>query len=337
MKVLIIGGTRFFGYHIAKRLVGDGHDVSLFNRCHTPADFGQNVQRICGDRNDYEDFHGKLKGTPFDVVIDMIAYKKEDSQAAVRTFGDFVGHYIHISSGAVYFVTQDYPCPLREEDYDRPLYPKPETNDAWWLYGYKKRQCEEVLMEAHREHGFPVTMFRFPIVIGERDNTLRAYSYFIRLMDKKPQILPDSGMVSQTYIHQGDIVNTIASNLQNALAIGEVYNLAQDEIVTLREFVLKAAEILEVEAELVDIPYKVLAKTSLGTSFSPFFARRPFVMDARKAQKDLNFSPIAFDNWMRKTIKWYQEEYNGDPPENYWLRDKEMEIIRRYREAVKSV
>ena len=29
MKILIIGGTRFFGYHIAQRLVHDGHEVSL--------------------------------------------------------------------------------------------------------------------------------------------------------------------------------------------------------------------------------------------------------------------------------------------------------------------
>jgi nucleoside-diphosphate-sugar epimerase len=337
MKILIIGGTRFFGYHIARHLVRDGHDVSLFNRCHTPAEFNQNVERICGDRNDYEDFQAKLKDISFDVVIDMIAYKAEDSQAAVRTFKDWVGHYIHISTGAVYLVTQDYPCPLREEDYDRPLYPRPETNDAWWLYGYNKRRCEEVLMEAYREDGFPVTIFRFPIVIGERDNTLRAYSYFIRLMDKKPQILPDSGMVPQTYLYQGDIVNTVASNLQNALAIGEAYNLAQEEIVTLRAFILKAAEILEVDAELVDIPSQILAKTSLGTSFSPYFGRRPFVMDARKAQEDLDFSPTLFDTWMRKTIKWYVDEYKGDPPENYWLRDKEMEIIRRYKEAIKSI
>jgi nucleoside-diphosphate-sugar epimerase len=337
MKILIIGGTRFFGYHIARRLVQDGHDVSLFNRCHAPADFGHNVERICGDRNDYDDFYAKLKDIPFDVVIDMIAYKEEDSQAAVRTFSELVGHYIHISTGAVYLVTRNYPCPLREEDYDRPLYPRPESSDEWWLYGYNKRRCEEVLRDAHQETGFPVTIFRLPIVIGERDNTLRAYSYFIRLMDKKPQILPDSGMVPQTYIYQGDIVNTVASNLQNALSIGEVYNLAQDEIVTLREFILKAAEILEVDAELVDIPSNILSKTSLGTSFSPFFGRRPFVMDAHKAKKDLEFSPTAFGTWMKKTIRWYAEEYKGDPPENYWLRDKEMEIIRRYKEAVKSI
>lgn len=337
MKILIIGGTRFFGYHIAKRLIQDGHDVTLFNRCRAPADFGPRIERICGDRKDSDSFFKALKDHTFDVVVDMIAYEGEDSQTAVRTFRDRVDHYFHISTGAVYLVTQDYPCPLREEDYDRPLYPGPKANDEWWVYGCNKRECEDVLREAHQRHGFPVTILRLPIVIGERDNTLRAYSYFLRLMDKKPQILPDSGMVAQTYIYQGDIVNTVASNLQNALSIGEAYNLAQEEIVTLREFVLKAAEILEVDVELVDIPAKILAKTPLGTSFSPFFGRRSFVMDVRKARRDLGFCSTPFDIWMRNTIQWYREEYKGGPPEDYRIRDKEIEFIRRYKEAIQNL
>ncbi len=336
MKILIIGGTRFLGYHIAKRLIHDEHDVFLFNRCRTPDDFGTRVERICGERQDHDSFNKALKDIAFDVVIDMIAYNAEDSETAVKTFRDRIEHYIHISTGAVYLVTQDYPCPLREEDFNRPLYPRPETNNEWWVYGYNKRKCEDILQEAHRKHGFPMTVFRLPIVIGERDYTLRAYSYFLRLMDKKPQILPDSGMTAQTFIYQGDIVNAIASNLQNALSIGEAYNLAQDEIVTLRGFILKAAEILEIEAELVDIPTKILVKSSLGTSFSPFFGRRPFIMDTQKARKDLNFSSTEFDSWMRKTVRWHIEEYRGDPPENYRLRAEEMEIIRRYKEALKS-
>lgn len=337
MKILIIGGTRFFGYHTARRLLFDGHDVTLFNRGRTPDDFGARVERIRGDRNDVGSFVDSLKDLRFDAVIDMIAYKAEDSQAAVEAFQGHIGHYIHISTGAVYLVTQDYSSPLREEDFDGPLYPRPATGEGWWDYGYSKRKCEDVLREAYQKRGFPATVLRLPIVIGERDYTLRAYSYFLRLMDGKPQILPDSGMVAQTYLYQGDIVETLASNLKNPVSIGKAYNLAQKEMVTLREFVLKAAQILEVDAELVDIPSKVLAKTSLGTSFSPLFGRRPFVMDSHRASQELDFAPSAFDTWMRKTIRWFQVEYKGGPPANYSLRDKELDMVRKYKDAVKSL
>ncbi len=337
MKILIIGGTRFFGYHITKRLLQDGHDVTLFNRCQTPDDFGHQVGHICGDRYDRPSFFERLKSLRFDVVIDMIAFVEEDSQTAVETFLDRVDHFIHVSTAAVYLVTQDYPCPLREDDFDRPLYPKPKDDAEWWDYGYHKRKCEELLRNAHKQQGFPVTMFRLPMVLGERDYTLRAYSYFIRLLDKKPIILPDSGMNAFTHIYQGDIVETVASNLHNPLSIGEVYNLAQEEVVILRSFVLKAAEILGTVPELVDIPAKALDKASLGTSFSPLFNRRPLILDVQKARKELNFASTPFDVWMKKTIQWFVEEYKGGPPDNYNLRNKELEVIHRFKNAIQSL
>jgi len=337
LKILIIGGTRFFGYHITKRLLDDGHEITLFNRGRTPDDFGQRVSRIRGDRNDSQDFFEKLRGEKFDVVVDMIAFKAEDSRTAVETFLGNTGHFIHISTGSVYIVTRDFPCPLREEDFDRPLYPRPKKYDEWWTYGYHKRKCEEVLREAFERHGFPATMLRLPIVIGERDYTLRAYSYFIRILDGKSLILPDSGLNVFTHIYQDDIVRTVAMNLLNESSFGQAYNLAQSEILTLRAFVLKAAEVLERKVELVDIPSAVLDESGLGTAFSPFFTRRPFILDTQKARRELNFLATPFEIWIRKTIHWFVEDYKGGPPDNYRTRDLEIEIIQDYKRAIESV
>jgi nucleoside-diphosphate-sugar epimerase len=337
MKILVIGGTRFFGYHIVRKLLEDGQEVILFNRGRTPDDFGDRVKRIQGDRNDYKSFYRMLKGESYDIVIDMIAYKAEDSQAAVRTFQGKVGHLIHISTGSVYVVTKDFPCPLREEDSARELYPQPKKDADWWLYGYHKRKCEEVLRKAYEKLGFPVTMLRLPIVMGERDYTLRAYSYFLRIEDGMPMILPDSGLNVFTHIYQGDIVRTVASNLLNKTSFGQAYNLAQEEILALKSFILKAAEILGKKVKLVDIPSEILDSASLGTSFSPFSMRRPFVLSVEKAKRDLAFSSTPFELWLRKTILWFKKEYKGGPPENYQSRAKEIEVIQKYQDAVKGI
>lgn len=337
MRILIIGGTRFLGYHIARRLLDEGHEITLFNRGKTADDFGERVSRIRGDRYDYKSFIERLGGEKFEAVIDMIAFKEEDSKAAIEAFQENAGHFIHISTAAVYMVTKDFPCPLREEDFDRPLYPRPEENDGWWTYGFHKRKCEEVLRDAFKEHGFPVTMLRLPIVMGERDYSLRAYSYFIRILDGEPLILPDSGLNVFTHVYQDDIVKTIASNLLNSSSFGQSYNLAQAEVLTLRAFVLKACQILERSIELVDIPIHVLEKASLGTNFSPFSMRRPFILDTQKARKDLNFSPTPLDTWMRRTIQWFAKDYTGGPPENYRMREKELDAIRRYKKAVETI
>lgn len=337
MKILVIGGTRFLGYHLARKLLDDGHEVVLFNRGLSSHDLGQTVKLIRGDRYDYQAFFEKMRGKKFDVVVDVIAYRAEDSLAAIKAFQSYVGHFFHISTAAVYIVTRDYPSPLREEDFDRELYPQPKKNSGWWEYGYHKRKCEEVLREARQKQDFPVTMLRLPIVMGERDYTLRAYSYFVRLQDSRPLILPDGGMNAFTHVYQGDIAKTIASNLLNRSSFGQAYNLAQEEIVTLKDFVVKAAEIMKKKVEIVDIPSKVLENTSIGTSFSPFSMRRPFILQTQKAKKELNFSSTPFDVWLKKTVNWFAEDYRGDPPENYRLREKEIKIIQKFKKAVKSI
>lgn len=337
MKILIIGGTRFFGYHLAKRLVADDHQVSLFTRGRTPDDFGSRVRRIHGDRGDRRDFLAKLGGERYDVVVDMIAYEAEDSRSAVETFAGRVGQFFHISTGSVYIVTKNFPCPLREEDFDGEVIPRPADDDGWWSYGSGKRGCEQVLRRAYENDGFPVTILRLPIVFGERDYTLRAYSYFLRLEDGRPLILPDSGLNVFTHIYQGDVVRTVAENLLNTAAIGQAYNLAQAEIMTLRAFVLAAARIMGREPELVDIPWAVLKASELGTSFSPLFTRRPFVLVTEKARRELAFTSTPLTAWLERTIRWFQEEYRGGPPENFRLRDREAEFAARYRQAVESV
>lgn len=337
MKVLILGGTRFFGYHTARRLAEDGHAVTLFNRGRTADDLGGLVERIHGDRYDYDRFHGQLRERTFDVVLDMLAFKAEDSQAAVRTFEGKVGHFIHISTGSVYVVTQDFPCPLREEDFNRELCPPPKKDPEMWLYGYHKRRCEEVLGEAFRTQGFPVTILRPPIVMGERDHTLRAYSYFLRIGDGSPVILPDGGMNVFTHIYQGDIVKTIAANLMNRAAFGQAYNLAMDEVMSLRSFVLKSAEILGRKPVLIDIPWQVLEEAGLGISFSPFSTRRPFILSTKKAKRDLNFSSTPVEVWLGKTVSWFMKNYQGGHPDNYGGRAKEVSFAHKFREAVRSL
>ncbi|MGB8951170.1 MAG: NAD-dependent epimerase/dehydratase family protein [Candidatus Aminicenantales bacterium] len=336
MKVLIIGGTRFLGYHIVRRLLEDSHEVTLFNRGLTPDDFGGRVKRIRGDRYDHKDFYRRFKGKRFDVVVDMIAFKVEDTRAAVRTFEGNIGHFIHISTGAVYIVTKDFPCPLREDDFDRELGSPSKKNAGLWEYGFHKRKCEEVLQEAYGSSGFPVMSLRLPVVQGERDYTLRAYSYFIRLQDGNPLILPDSGLNVATHVYQGDIVHAVALNLLNKRTFGQAYNLAQEEVLSLRGFVLKAAEVLGRTAELVDIPSSFLDEISLGTDFSPFSGRRPFILSVEKARKDLQMTSTPLATWLRKTILWFNEEYQGDPPENYQSRDREVKVARCFQEILKS-
>lgn len=63
MNILVIGGTRFFGIHMVKELLENGHDVTIATRGKTPDTFGGKVQRIVLERTNEESVRAALEGT----------------------------------------------------------------------------------------------------------------------------------------------------------------------------------------------------------------------------------------------------------------------------------
>jgi len=52
MKVLVIGGTRFFGIPMVYELLKQGHDVTIATRGNNIDTFGEKVKRIILDHSD---------------------------------------------------------------------------------------------------------------------------------------------------------------------------------------------------------------------------------------------------------------------------------------------
>ena len=71
MRLLIIGGTRFVGRHMAESAIERGHDVTVFHRGKTGADDLPKATRILGDRD--KDLTN-LDGQSWDATIDACAY-----------------------------------------------------------------------------------------------------------------------------------------------------------------------------------------------------------------------------------------------------------------------
>ena len=51
LKILVLGGTRFLGPHVAEYALARGHTVTFFNRGRTNPGVLPQVERIQGDRN----------------------------------------------------------------------------------------------------------------------------------------------------------------------------------------------------------------------------------------------------------------------------------------------
>ena len=49
MKILVLGGTRFFGKRAVEKLVDNGHEVTIATRGNTPAPFDERVKHVILD------------------------------------------------------------------------------------------------------------------------------------------------------------------------------------------------------------------------------------------------------------------------------------------------
>jgi nucleoside-diphosphate-sugar epimerase len=328
MQVLVIGGSRFIGLAVVQRLLMDGHRITLLNRGRTADPFGTRVSRVLGDRSDPQTLQRALARREFDVVVDVIAFREEDTRAAVEKLTGRIGHFIHISTASVYLIRDRLFSPYREEDFAGRLAPKTEAASSSWLYAYHKRRCEQALQHAWESEQFPYTALRLPMVVGPDDYTERAQAYLERLSDGGPLILPDGGLNSWGFLSVADVAEAIAANLMNANAFGCAYNLAQREVVSVRQFVETAAAAMGKRPALASLPADWLQRVNLGTAFSPYSHEHDLVLDIAAAQRDLLFQPTPFVTWVEQLVAHFKQTWDGSPSRHYATRPLELRLVQ---------
>ena len=328
MQVLVIGGSRFIGRAVVQRLLMEGHRVTLLNRGKSPDPFGTRVSRVIGDRGDAKTLQRALGRREFDAVVDVIAFRQEETQTAVEQLRGRIGHFIHVSTASVYLIRDRLLGPFREEDFAGRLAPKTETGRSSWLYAYHKRRCEHALQLAWDTEQFPYTALRLPMVAGPDDYTERALAYLERLADGGALILPDGGLNSWGFLWVHDVAEAIAANLMNANAFGRAYNLAQRELVSVRQFVETAADCLGRPTRLVPVPTEWLQRLNLGTAFSPYTHDHDIVLDTAAARRDLLFEPTPFGTWCDQLVADFRTRWNGKPSRLYATRAMELRLVQ---------
>ena len=340
MRVLVVGGTRFMGYHLAWRLLAGGHQVTLLNRGTHPDPFGDRVERLRADRTTPE-FGRVLSGRSFDAAVDFAAFHRADVEGVVAALARRLRHYVLISTGQVYLVKEGvigaggpaHPDRVfREEDYDGPLMPEPppgHRDRGDWEYGVGKRGAEDALGEAWEAGRFPSTVIRIPIVNGERDHTRRLEGYVRRVLDGGPVLLPDGGAARVRQVYAGAVASTIAGLLGRHEAVGRAFNLCQEETPTLAELVALIAEITGAAARVVDVPAAEMARADLDpVAASPFSTRWKSFLDPSRARDELGFRHPPLREYLERTLGWMLAEWREDPPPGYAQRPREIELAR---------
>ncbi|MCZ6675992.1 MAG: NAD-dependent epimerase/dehydratase family protein [Candidatus Poribacteria bacterium] len=257
MKVLVIGGTGNISRGIVAALLKRNHEVVLFNRGQHPDAPPPDVRVIHGDRRQREDFENKMRAEKFDAVIDMISYNADDAASALRAFRGRVDHFVHCST----VMTYGPPLPLSGVNIDETASLNGQSG-----YGLGKIATDGLLLDAHAEDGFPVTIFKPSYTHGPGMPVHRQVggdgSWIDRLRKGKPILSAGDGLSYFQFLSSRDAGVGFAAVLGRAQCFGEVYNIVHPRARTWDEWHRTVAEALGVEAEIVHVPQETLIAIS---------------------------------------------------------------------------
>ncbi len=331
MKILIIGGTRNVGHFLTLDLLRDGHRVTVFNRGKTQDELPRDVERMHGNRSDPVSLAKALDEWSFDVVIDMALYNGRDAETVTKLLDGRVGRYIFVSTGQVYLVHQKTERPFREDSLQTPLVPEPPANTRdheEWLYGVEKNEAEEILLRAWQEREFPVTILRLPMVNSERDHFHRIYNYLLRLQDGGPILLPQGKHHRLRHIYAADVSQAVQKTIQTETAKGRIYNISQDETISIEDFLALLAETAECKLHLKYLPITTLEELHLLPDCSPFSDPWMSELDNQRSKLELGMQYTSLAVYLQKLVEYYSNRHLP-VPDGYRRRNEEMQLAQK--------
>jgi nucleoside-diphosphate-sugar epimerase len=304
MKVLFIGGTGMISAAVSRRAIAQGLDLYLLNRGLSTTHFA-GAPYLHADIHNPEDVRSALEGIEFDVVVDWIAYRPSDVERDISLFRGRTKQYVFISSASAY--------------------EKPPTNyvvtestplgNPVWEYARSKIACEERLMRAYRDEGFPVTIVRpsmtydtnLPIAVGGWGT----YTLADRLSRHRPIIVHGDGSSLWVLTHADDFARGFLGLLGKQEAVGQAFHITSDEVLTWNQIYTAIAEALDVAPDIVHVPSDFIARVAPNLSGSLLGDKTwSTVFDNSKIKA---FVPgfeatVPFRDGIRRTLDWFSAD-----------------------------
>lgn len=228
MKILIIGGTGTISSAITRQLTAAGHDLWLLNRGTRKDEVPANVRQVIADINDEQQVKQLLGDNCFDAVCEFIGFVTQQVERDIRLFSGRTRQYVYISSASA------YNKPARSHIITEGT----TLANPHWQYSRDKIACEEMLLKAYREQGFPVTIVRPSHTYCERSVPVSihgpkgSWQVLKRMLEGKPVLVHGDGSSLWTLTWNEDFARGFIGLLGNPKAIGEAFQIMSDETLT---------------------------------------------------------------------------------------------------------
>jgi nucleoside-diphosphate-sugar epimerase len=255
MKVLFIGGTGIISTASTRLAAERGIELTLLRRGQHAVDLPESVRTITADIHDEAAVAAAMGKERFDAVVDWTVFTTDELERDIRLFRERTNQYIFISSASAYqkpvghyLITESTPLA-----------------NPYWQYSRDKIACEERLMKAYREEGFPITIVRPSLTYGNTQIPLafnswqKSWTAVDRMRQGKKVIVPGDGSSLWVITHNSDFAKGLVGLLGHRQAIGHAFHITSDEAMTWDQFYCITAQAAGVEAQIVHIPSDFLS------------------------------------------------------------------------------
>jgi nucleoside-diphosphate-sugar epimerase len=254
MKILFLGGTGVISTACTTLAAGRGMDVTLLTRGQHASQLPAGVRTLIADAND-PSLIEKLDGESFDAVVDWIAFTPADIERDLKLFRGRTRQFVFISSASAYQKPQTHYLISESTPLANP----------YWDYSRNKIACEERLMAAYRNQGFPVTIVRPSLTYGESliplvlNSWERSYTAVDRMIRGQKLIVPGDGTSLWVITHNSDFAKGLVGLLGHQQAIGHTFHITSDEVLTWDQMFRTVGDAVGVEPQLVHISSDFIA------------------------------------------------------------------------------
>lgn len=326
LKVLFLGGTGTISSATARRAIETGIELTLVTRGRSSRhEIPDGATHLSADVRDPDELRGVLGDGEWDAVVDWLAFHPDHVREDLETFSSRTGQLVLISSASAY-QTPPRRWPIMEST---PL------RNPYWEYSRNKIACEDVLVQAYRESGFPATIVR-PSHTYDRTKPpfTEGWTIVERMRRGAEIVVHGDGSSLWTLTHHEDFARGFVPLLGNTRAIGEAFHLTSDDVLTWDQI----AQILS-DAAGVDDPRIVHVPSQAIHAVDPEWGdgllgdkAHSMIFDNSKLRSVVpGFrAAVPFEQGAREMIDWY----DADPARR--VRSPEWEaridaLVERFR------
>jgi len=252
LRVLIIGGNGIISASASRLAIERGMSLTLLNRgtdtTRPPID---GAESIVGDAGDAASIRDAVGTREFDVVANFRAFTPDQVQADIDLFTGRAGQYLFISSASA------YQKPIAQ----LPITEATPLHNPFWQYSRDKIACEDLLVRAYRDSGFPMTIVR---PSHTYDSTLvpleGGWTALARIRDRRPLIVHGDGTTLWTLTHARDFARAFVGLFGNPHALGAPVHITSDESLTWNAIAGLFGAALGVEPNIVHVTSDAIAR-----------------------------------------------------------------------------